>query len=125
MFLPNVKSIPISGAGTTYWVTDPNDTSTAPRVDAQLLWADLANTDKSLATMTITEGTWNGSSFTDGDRIGYIATHEGCTLTEFIFHTIRKRASNSATISPAISVVTTGTGVIGHLRIQDGAVQVS
>ncbi len=70
------------------------------------------------STLTVNEGTWNGTTFTLDRRLGFITVLSGLTQSKTILRTIRP--------NKAIQIITTGdASTKAHVHVQGVTVQVS
>ncbi len=87
------------------------------RGDVTIVTSDISGVTAD-STLTVNEGTWNGTTFTLEQRLGFITVLTGSTQSKSILRTVKK--------NKAIQIITTGDAATkGHVHIQGITVQVN
>lgn len=136
---PNLNSIAITGEVDIVFTSEPGPPyqpgeigyKVASRTPVMLAMADLSNTASDFTQMTITRGTWDGTTFTadpTNPEVTNIIAETGCCTQKLIQVQIKGMITHTPYLAEAIRVVTdtdSSTTPMAHIRVQGIMVQVS
>ena len=120
VYTPDVETVTVTGAATIVRTPFADGGHNGP---ACVVVAD-ATGDGGAGTLTIEAGTWDGSTFTADQRIGFISVANGVTSSQSMLFVTKGKNATTPTIVGAFRITSVGANLKGHVRVQGKTITV-